>query len=85
MKMVGASGFEPPTPTMSRWCSNQLSYAPPERGVQDTKCLLLWQGQKYLTPKIILVLQEPLIGLLDPGFKLRLRLPAQAVQFTHIQ
>ncbi len=26
--MVGASGFEPPTPTMSRWCSNQLSYAP---------------------------------------------------------
>ncbi len=28
--MVGASGFEPPTPTMSRWCSNQLSYAPAE-------------------------------------------------------
>ena len=26
--LVGASGFEPPTPTMSRWCSNQLSYAP---------------------------------------------------------
>ena len=26
-KMVVASGFEPPTPTMSRWCSNQLSYA----------------------------------------------------------
>ena len=25
--MVDASGFEPPTPTMSRWCSNQLSYA----------------------------------------------------------
>ena len=25
--MVVASGFEPPTPTMSRWCSNQLSYA----------------------------------------------------------
>ena len=28
--LVGASGFEPPTPTMSRWCSNQLSYAPAE-------------------------------------------------------
>ena len=28
MYMVGASGLEPPTPTMSRWCSNQLSYAP---------------------------------------------------------
>ncbi len=26
--LVGTSGFEPPTPTMSRWCSNQLSYAP---------------------------------------------------------
>ena len=28
--MVGTSGLEPPTPTMSRWCSNQLSYAPAE-------------------------------------------------------
>src|SRR5699024_3818061 len=28
--LVGASGLEPPTPTMSRWCSNQLSYAPIE-------------------------------------------------------
>ena len=26
--LVGANGIEPPTPTMSRWCSNQLSYAP---------------------------------------------------------
>jgi hypothetical protein len=23
---VRPSGLEPPTPTMSRWCSNQLSY-----------------------------------------------------------
>ena len=28
INVVGASGLEPPTPTMSRWCSNQLSYAP---------------------------------------------------------
>lgn len=27
-ELVGTSGLEPPTPTMSRWCSNQLSYAP---------------------------------------------------------
>ncbi len=29
--LVGANGIEPPTPTMSRWCSNQLSYAPVAR------------------------------------------------------
>ena len=26
--LVGATRFELATPTMSRWCSNQLSYAP---------------------------------------------------------
>ena len=26
--MVGLSGLEPPTPTLSGWCSNRLSYNP---------------------------------------------------------
>ena len=35
LDLVGARGLEPPTPTMSRWCSNQLSYAPAATTTDD--------------------------------------------------
>jgi len=33
MFVVGMSGLEPPTPTLSGWCSNQLSYIPIWAGI----------------------------------------------------
>ena len=43
--LVGASGFEPPTPTMSRWCSNQLSYAPAKEA-NDTRFQAVLASEK---------------------------------------
>ncbi len=37
--LVGAIGFEPTTPTMSRWCSNQLSYAPGKTEFYLKRCM----------------------------------------------
>jgi hypothetical protein len=37
--LVGTIGLEPTTPTMSRWCSNQLSYVP-SMGAHSTQIFL---------------------------------------------
>ena len=38
--MVEASGLEPPTPTLSGWCSNLLSYASIYENEHDARFLL---------------------------------------------
>lgn len=51
--MVRPSGLEPPTPTMSRWCSNQLSYGRIfsclswlTAGTNINELPARWQGEK---------------------------------------
>ena len=38
--IVGSGGLEPPTPTLSVWCSNQLSYEPNLSSVAESNCLI---------------------------------------------
>jgi len=36
IKIAPGDFVKPPTPTMSRWCSNQLSYAPANQAAYST-------------------------------------------------
>lgn len=40
VEMVRLAGLEPVTPTMSRWCSNQLSYSRTEWNGQIIYCFV---------------------------------------------
>ena len=55
--MVRPAGLEPVTPTMSRWCSNQLSYGRSEKcpnnsylfRLKQVFYLIVWMTAKKLT------------------------------------
>ena len=51
-KLVGLSGLEPPTPTLSGWCSNRLSYKPScflmLDWTESNRCLHALSGKVFL-------------------------------------
>lgn len=46
MKEVGATGFEPATPTTPKWCATKLRYAPTEKDRQTEIRLFMIVRQK---------------------------------------
>ena len=45
--LVGMSGLEPPTPTLSGWCSNRLSYIPIMWTMSHIKLLYVWKIKQH--------------------------------------